>query len=97
MHHQYPHPQPPVKITVASMVKAAWSNVLREVTGTSDLVFAQLVNMRGMDMPGIYRLVGTCFSFFPIRLEYQPSWTIIDLLRAVQDQHAQSIPFKTAQ
>ena len=87
-----PIANPPVGITMASMVKAAWSNVLREVTGTADLVFAQLVNMRG-----IYRLVGTCFSFFPIRLKYQPSWTILDLLRAVQNQHAQSMPFETAQ
>ena len=92
-----PIPSPPVGITMASMVKTAWSNVLREVTGTPDLVFTQLVNMRGIDMPGIYRLVDTCFSILPVRLEYQPSWTIPDLLRAVPGQHAQSMPFEAAQ
>lgn len=90
-------PSPPIGITMASMIKAAWSTVLREVTDTSDLVFGQLVNMRGIDMPGIYRLVGPCYSILPIRLNHHPSWTILDLLLAVQDQHAQSMPFETAQ
>ncbi|KAF3483102.1 uncharacterized protein GIQ15_02426 [Arthroderma uncinatum] len=90
-------PAPPSGITLASVVKAAWSSVLREVTGDHDVVFGQLVNLRGMDATGIYRVVGPCYNIVPIRLQYQLFSTIQDLLRAAQDQHVQGIPFETAE
>lgn len=87
---------PPRGITVASVVKAAWSKVLQEVTGSNDVVFAQLVSMRGIDVPGIYRTVGLCLNRLPVRVQYQPGTTVLSVLHDVQRQHVQGMAFEAA-
>jgi hypothetical protein len=87
----------PSGITMASMVKAAWSNVLRQETGDDDIVFAQLVNLRSMDVPDVHRTVGLCSNRVPVRVQYGRCKTALDLLHAVEDQHTQTIPFKAAE
>jgi amino acid adenylation domain-containing protein len=87
--------QPPKEITMATVVKAAWSKVLQEVTGGDDIVFAQLVSTRGIDVPGIDRTVGICFNQVPVRVQYRKCMTALDLLHAVQRQHTRALAFET--
>ena len=88
--------RPPSGITLASVVKAAWSKVLHDVTRSEDVVFAQLVSMRGMDVRGIYQTVGLCLNRVPVRVQYQKCATVLDLLRTIQKQHAQAVAFEAA-
>jgi hypothetical protein len=87
----------PSGITMASMVKAAWSKVLQQETGEDDIVFAQLVNLRGMNVPDVHCTVGLCSNRVPVRVRHGQCKTALDLLRAVEDQHTQSTPFKAAE
>ncbi|KAJ5089355.1 hypothetical protein N7532_008039 [Penicillium argentinense] len=88
--------QPPRGITMATVVKAAWTKVLHDVTRSDDIVFAQLVSTRGMDVPGINRTVGICFNQVPVRIQYQKCTTALDLLHATQRQHIHGLAFHTA-
>lgn len=90
-------PEPPNGIFLATLIKAAWSYVLRDLTGDDDIIFGQLTNVRGMDMPNIYRTVGPCYNILPVRAQYQSLSTIYDLILALQDQHIRSIPFEASE
>ncbi|KAL2815064.1 hypothetical protein BDW59DRAFT_177767 [Aspergillus cavernicola] len=85
-------------ISFKAPLPPAWATVLREATGTDDIVFAQLITLRDMPVPQIHRLVGPCLNQVPVRIDYaklkDPTCTVLDLLHAVQGQHAQAIRFK---
>ncbi|KAJ5630201.1 uncharacterized protein N7484_010301 [Penicillium longicatenatum] len=85
----------PDEITMASVIKAALANVLRQATGDRTILFAQMVNFRGIDVPGIYRTFGPSFNRVPVCLEFAQLKTVLDLLQAIQDQHTGGIPFET--
>ncbi|KAL8974053.1 MAG: hypothetical protein Q9197_001709 [Variospora fuerteventurae] len=85
-------PSVPVGITLASLVKAAWACTLVLHTGSSDVVFGQLVNGRSAINS---RVVGPCINTIPARVMFQGSWTALDLLTHVQNQHAHSLQYET--
>ncbi|KAF9887239.1 hypothetical protein FE257_010367 [Aspergillus nanangensis] len=86
---------PPRGITMAVAAKAAWSCVLHETCGADDLVFGQMVNHRGLDIPGIDKVVGPNINITPVRVRYPTGRTAMDLLRDIQTQHVQSMDFQT--
>lgn len=93
---QIPLSEPPAGITLATAVKAAWAEVLRQATGATDLVFGQLTNSRSIDLLGIHRMIGPCYNTVPVRVHYNPTTTRTyhDLMQSIQEQHVQSIPFQ---
>ncbi|KAK1143899.1 Nonribosomal Peptide Synthase (NRPS) [Aspergillus melleus] len=83
-----PSPQPPGRITLATLVKAAWALVLGQQTGNTDIIFGQTVNGRsGMSLAGIETILGPCTNFLPIRVRLRPGQTAEDFLCHVQNQH----------
>jgi amino acid adenylation domain-containing protein len=85
-------PTTPKGITMATVIKAAWSKVLQEQTGRDDIVFGQFVNSRNILLPGVGDIIGPCFSIIPVRVQLEKnSPTSTHLLRTVQAQHADSI------
>ena len=45
---------------------------------------------RSVDLQNIEEVVGPCYNIMPVRVQMQPQWTAMDLLRHVQNQMAQS-------
>ncbi|KAH8693929.1 hypothetical protein BGW36DRAFT_383992 [Talaromyces proteolyticus] len=84
--------QPPLGFTLATVVKAAWALTLSEHAKTYDIAFGQMVNGRGLNLPGIEDVLGPCFNTIPVRIALQPTWTGLELLRYVQNQHLQTMP-----
>ncbi|RGP71222.1 non-ribosomal peptide synthetase [Fusarium longipes] len=83
-------------ITTATVVKAAWSMVLAKTTGKTDVVFGHLISGRNArHIPGIEAIVGPCLNVVPVRVQYQTSWTVLDLLQHIQDQQVDNIPFES--
>ncbi|KAH2322077.1 Nonribosomal peptide synthetase 6 [Aspergillus fumigatus] len=77
----------PAGFTLATVVKAAWSWVLRNETRSEDVVFGQLVSCRGsVPLPHADTIIGPCMNIIPVRVGR-------DLLGAVQAQHAQTMEF----
>ncbi|KAK4870259.1 hypothetical protein LT330_005313 [Penicillium expansum] len=93
---EMPLPTPPAGITMATVIKVAWATVLQEWTGSSDVVFGQLITTRSLLLPSVEEVLGPCTNTIPVRVQRTlKSETPHDLLRAVQSQHAESIGFET--
>ncbi|KAK3179273.1 NRPS [Lecanicillium sp. MT-2017a] len=90
-------PDPPHGITMATLIKAAWSLVLTQLTGDRDVVFGQGTSGRSSSNFDAENLVGLCFNDIPVRVKYNPHWTILDLLHHVQNQHGDSLPFESVE
>jgi amino acid adenylation domain-containing protein len=86
---------PPPGITMATAIKAAWSYVLRRETGKTDVLFGQVGNCRGIDLPGARDIIGMCLNTTPVRVTYTDLETVHDLFRAVQQQHVRALEFET--
>lgn len=83
-------------VTTATVVKAAWSTVLAKATGKTDVVFGHLISGRNLDsVSGIEAIVGPCLNVVPVRVGYQPSWTVLDLLQHIQNQQVDNIAYES--
>lgn len=82
-------------ITPATVIKAAWSLVLAQLTGRSDIVFGHVINGRNASVPEIDRIIGPCLNTVPVRVKFQSSWKALDLLRDIQQQQVTNMPFES--
>ena len=82
------------EVTVATLPTAAWALCLARRLAVRDVTFGEVVTGRSIDMPSAERVVGPCWQYVPFRLQFEPGWTITDLLRAVQQQHVASTQFE---
>ena len=80
-------------ITFPTVLKTAWSMVLAEMTGKTDVVFGYLVNGRNLPMPNIEEVIGPCINIMPVRIQNQAG-TALDLLQQVRDQNLEAIPYE---
>ncbi|KAI4155608.1 MAG: hypothetical protein LQ340_000881 [Diploschistes diacapsis] len=81
-------------ITDATVIKAAWALVIAELTAQSDVTFGNLVNGRAAPINGVEHIIGPCLNIIPVRIMFQPYWTVLDLLRSVQEQHVASMSYE---
>jgi amino acid adenylation domain-containing protein len=81
--------------TYANVIKAAWALVLAQHTKCDDVVFADLVSGRAGVDPSVADAMSCCSTPMPVRIRLDPSSTYADLVRAVQKQQLDSIPFET--
>ncbi|KAI1951020.1 hypothetical protein LOZ57_001569 [Ophidiomyces ophidiicola] len=89
-------PPPPIGITMATAIKAAWSYILYRETGQKDVVFGQIVDGRAVSIQGAEDTIGMCLNTIPVRVNYkEKSGTVTDLFRQIQHQHVQAIEFET--
>lgn len=85
----------PEGITIATVFKAAWAVVLRQLTGESDVVFSQVVNGRSLPLTDVDLVCGTCINIVPVRAAMEAQWTGSRLFKHLQEQHARMLPFET--
>ncbi|RAL06659.1 CoA-dependent acyltransferase, partial [Aspergillus homomorphus CBS 101889] len=90
-----PNLKPAPGITQATLVKAAWALTLSSGLERRDVTFTQMVNGRGVAIPGIESILGPCFNSIPVRVPRQKSWTGLDLLHYVQNQHLKTMPYSS--
>ncbi|KAF2802919.1 nonribosomal peptide synthase-like protein [Mytilinidion resinicola] len=82
-------------ITPATVIKAAWSSTLARLTSQQDVVFGQVISGRNTTVPGVESIIGPCLNMVPVRVKFQNAWTILDLLRYIQDQQVANMPFES--
>ncbi|KAK5624976.1 hypothetical protein RRF57_000692 [Xylaria bambusicola] len=88
-----PLPTLPSGITMASMVKAAWSVVLSRATRMDDVVFGHVINGRDAPLTGVDQISGPCITIAPFRVSMQKGWNVLDLLNHTQRQYARSMSY----
>lgn len=77
-------------ITMASMVKAAWSLSLMKHCARSDVIFFEILAARRTGLPAVDDAVGGCLQYIPVRLVLDPTWTLTDVCNIVQRQSIDS-------
>ncbi|RYP49816.1 hypothetical protein DL768_004545 [Monosporascus sp. mg162] len=90
-----PLPTSPGGITMASLVKAAWSIVLARAAKRKDVVFGHTINGRDAPLADVDCISGPCITISPFRVSMQEGWTILDLLNHTQSQHTRSMPYSS--
>ncbi|RYP54389.1 hypothetical protein DL768_000806 [Monosporascus sp. mg162] len=91
-------PTPDTKggVTMATVIKAAWTLCLAQQTQTHDVAFAQLVRNRHLAVATIERTVGPCINYISVRVPLKLDWTVEELLHWVQRQHIGTMTCDTA-
>ncbi|KAB8232044.1 uncharacterized protein BDW43DRAFT_280203 [Aspergillus alliaceus] len=81
----------PTGVTMATLFKAASAYVFMQLTSQQDVTFGQVVNGRGVDLPGVEGIVGPCLNIIPVRVQAGPTQTVAQFLRQIHDQHVQTM------
>ncbi|KAL8692339.1 MAG: hypothetical protein Q9218_002613 [Villophora microphyllina] len=82
-------------ITEATILKAAWALTLAQLSGSSDIVFGNLISGRNVAVDGVESIVGPCVNIIPVRIKLEPKWTALELLRKVQSQQVAGMPYES--
>ncbi|KFX97278.1 hypothetical protein V490_02860 [Pseudogymnoascus sp. VKM F-3557] len=80
--------------TPATLIRAAWSVVAANSTGTDEALFGVIVTGRQAPIPGIELMSGPTIATVPIRVVLDRDATINQLLELVQRQAVNIIPFE---
>ncbi|WP_405061196.1 amino acid adenylation domain-containing protein [Kribbella sp. NBC_01505] len=72
------------KVTVGTLLQAAWGIALSRLTGSNDVVFGNTVSGRPPLLPDADRIIGLLFNTVPMRVQLPPFATNRQLLARVQ-------------
>ncbi|MFI7673237.1 amino acid adenylation domain-containing protein [Actinophytocola sp. NPDC049390] len=72
------------QLTLYSLFQAAWSLVLHDATGETDVLFGNVVAGRPDEVPGADRIVGYCNLHLPARVAVTPGAPLLRWLRGLQ-------------
>ncbi|MFC6082748.1 amino acid adenylation domain-containing protein [Sphaerisporangium aureirubrum] len=73
------------RVTVGTVVQAAWSLLLSRFGGEPDVVFGVTVSGRPADLAGMESIVGLFINTLPMRVEVPAGVPFVDWLRTLQD------------
>lgn len=82
-------------VTTATILKAAWTLILAQITGRNDIVFGGVISGRNAAVESVESIVAPCINIVPIRVQIEPSWTALDLLRRIQNQQVAGMAFES--
>ncbi|ODU06955.1 MAG: hypothetical protein ABS81_03060 [Pseudonocardia sp. SCN 72-86] len=80
-----------LRVTVNTLVQAAWGLVLARVLGRDDVVFGATVSGRPPEVAGVESMVGLFINTVPVRVRLDPAETVAALLARVQVEQARML------
>lgn len=84
----------PDKVTIASLIKAAWALVLSRYTNSSDVCFGMALTGRNSPVVGIESITGPTQAAVPVRITIDPTRSIPAFLKEVHSQSVDMIPYE---
>nr|APA19546.1 leualacin synthetase [Hapsidospora irregularis] len=96
MEHPLHHPRQHLhsSITPSTMVRAAWSLIMSNITNSDDVVFGATVSGRSAPVPGVESVPAPTIATVPVRVRLAKHQQVSDFLHSVQRQSADMIPFE---
>ncbi|GGM50627.1 hypothetical protein GCM10012275_21840 [Longimycelium tulufanense] len=76
-------------LTLSTIVHGAWGLLLSGLTARSDVLFGSTVSGRSAEIDNISSAVGLFINTVPARVNVRPEESLTDMLRRVQDEHAE--------
>lgn len=89
-------PQGSKDVTTSTLIRASWALIVARMSGEEDVTFGATVSGRNAPVAGIDAMVAPTFATIPLRVKVPPDQTVSSLLRAVQQQAIDAIPFEQA-
>ncbi|RBQ16068.1 non-ribosomal peptide synthetase [Spongiactinospora rosea] len=80
------------RLTLHTLLAAAWGMVLAGATGRSDVVFGATVSGRPADIPGVESTIGLFLNTVPVRVTLDPAEPLLGLLTRLQRARADVLP-----
>ncbi|KAK7991221.1 Nonribosomal peptide synthetase 13 [Apiospora saccharicola] len=80
--------------TSSTIIRTAWSILAARYTGTDDVVFGTMVTGRQGSLPGIDRMIAPLINAVPVRVKFDPTQNLDELLHDVQQQSVAMIPYE---
>ncbi|MFZ1425165.1 MAG: amino acid adenylation domain-containing protein [Geminicoccaceae bacterium] len=76
-----------LKVTLNTVVQAAWALLLQRYTGRADVVFGATVAGRPAELPGVERQIGLFINTLPVAAAPEPATPVGIWLQALQAQN----------
>ena len=76
-----------LKVTLNTLVQAAWALLLQRYTGRADVVFGATVAGRPAELPGVERQIGLFINTLPVAAAPEPATPVGIWLQALQAQN----------
>ncbi|EGD95448.1 nonribosomal peptide synthase [Trichophyton tonsurans CBS 112818] len=80
--------------TAATKIRLAWAILLSTITARVDVSFGATVSGRQVALPDVENIISPTFATVPLRVLLSPSKTIGELLKQVQLQATEMIPYE---
>lgn len=84
----------PSSFTTSTLVRAAFSMIAAQITGSSDVVFGTTISGRSAPVVGIDTIPGPTIATVPIRVQVEKERKVSDFLDTLQRQATEMIPFE---
>lgn len=81
-------------VTASTIIRAAWSILAAQHTGSDDVVFGALVTGRQAPIEGIERMIAPLIAALPIRITLEPGERIDAFLKRVHQQSVDMIAYE---
>ncbi|PNP59080.1 hypothetical protein THARTR1_01328 [Trichoderma harzianum] len=81
-------------ITMATILRAAWSIVLARYCETEDICFGATVSGRQAPVPGLVDMLGPIIATIPVRLRTDPGLSVSEFLHYVQGHATEMIQYE---
>ncbi|KAH7409858.1 hypothetical protein DE146DRAFT_732737 [Phaeosphaeria sp. MPI-PUGE-AT-0046c] len=79
-------------VTLANILLAAWTLILRSYTGTSDICYGYLTSGRNVPVDDVENAVGAFINMLVSRTRVTPTASLLDIIHDVQHNFIESIP-----
>ena len=77
------------RVTLSSLLRAAWSLLLGKYNASDDVVFGVVVSGRPPELPGVERMIGMFINTVPLRIRLEPEVGLAAFARRIQDDWRQ--------
>ncbi|GFF57195.1 nonribosomal peptide synthetase 12 [Aspergillus udagawae] len=84
----------PSGYTISNVLRLAWALVISHHTSSPDVVFGVTVSGRAAPVANIEQMVAPIVATVPLRVQFNPTDTVLDALSVVQKQSTEMIPFE---
>ncbi|WP_375540258.1 amino acid adenylation domain-containing protein [Nocardia sp. XZ_19_385] len=75
-------------VTINTVMQAAWGLVIAGCTDRDEAVFGAAVSGRPPQLDGVDEMVGLFVNTLPVRVRFDPRWTVRDLVSRLQSEQA---------
>ena len=80
-------------VTVNTILQAAWGILLSRYNYNNDVVFGSVVSGRPAEVAGIEQMVGLFINTIPVRVQFEGTTRVCDLLQGLQQDSLSAEPY----